>query len=84
MPGLGTVLVFPPVCVAVGACAADARAPETCSHPLINKVCEQVPVRIICYTHADLLSQADLARVMVWTERIYGGHTGPSASISAH
>jgi ribosome biogenesis GTPase A len=50
----------------------DARAPKTCSQPLICKLADRARTRIMCYTHADVLGQDDLARVLIWTERSYG------------
>lgn len=42
----------------------------------ICKLADRARTRIMCYTHADVLGQDDLARVLIWTERSYGPAPG--------
>ena len=53
----------------------DARTPASSTHPYLERLAGMASVHIIGYTHAEFLSESEIARVLLWTEATYGKDT---------
>lgn len=50
----------------------DGRMPKTAAHPAFRTMQRHAKSHIIVYTHCDMLNDTDVAKLLVWSQRVYG------------